>query len=418
MPPPPPLRVPPLAPSRLAPPPLAPSRLAPPPPLKLSRVTPPEFSLTEPEKGPFKASCYTLEGAQTIDDFFPYQEEIASGAFGVVEKRTVEEAGKRLLAMSLPDIKEFPTYVAVKKIFPNVEARVPREVAIKEMVTEVALLRNITKQTGLDFIPTYYGCLVGNNVYVVMEWVDGYDLIDFLNEITEKLENEPERLQQVRLKLFKEVVRFGIHALPELHRAGIAHGDLRLENIRLSKTGKLYLLDLGSACFRSASGGVGDAPTEPVCPRGADRSQRQAYGDPALFLKTEANAATFEDWAQADWWALGLVLFFVLTGVHPYEWLDEDMKLRTRSSSLDSVTGNQATFLRDNMVAIEDAVSHASREDKPLAARDFVFNKMLTPIFEEEGVLELERLIMMATLAERQTTVWTEHVKNQLKGLT
>jgi len=234
---------------------------------------------------------------------------------------------------------------------------------------------------------------VSDNVYVVMELVDGWDLIDYLFNITRELERNPKELQKQRLWLFKEVVRFGIHALPKLHRAGIAHGDLRLENIRLSKRGKLYLLDLGSACFRSASGGVGDAPTEPVCPRGADRSQRQAYGDPALYLKTEEGTATFEDWAQADWWALGLVLFYVLTGVHPYD-------------TLGGWPGSAPLFLLHRSDVIKDSST----------PRKYVFD-MLTPEFRTKGVLDLESLIMLTPYEER-TDEWKKHIKAIIDSLT
>jgi len=259
-----------------------------------------DVSLSEsPHLEYFKTTCHHLSGDKPIDHYFPYVAHVASGAFGSVDQREVTDEGWALMVKGQPGAKR-PEFVAVKEMKPSEEAHVPLEEAVREMVSEVAIFRQLTSR-GLDVIPLYYGCLVGTTVYAVMEWVEGADLIDLLGE-TE---------QANILRLLKNVACKGVVALQRLHEAGVAHGDIRLENIRIQKdSGKLYLIDLGSACFHK---------DDPTCPSSFDRSQRMQYISPSLFLKGKDGTATFEDWVMGDWWAFGLVLYAILTGYHPYQ---------------------------------------------------------------------------------------------------
>lgn len=127
-------------------------------------------------------------------------------------------------------------------------ARVPVEETIKETVGEVSILRQVGAK-GLNVIPQYFGCLVGNTVYVVMEWIEGTDLIDLMAKYDE------DGTYDVQMPtLLKSVICQGTLSIQKLHEAGIVHGDIRAENIRIQdKTGRLYLIDLGASCFSKES---------------------------------------------------------------------------------------------------------------------------------------------------------------------
>jgi tetratricopeptide (TPR) repeat protein len=86
-------------------------------------------------------------------------------------------------------------------------------------------------------------------------------------------------------------------ALAALHAAGIVHGDLKPENVRLDAEGRAVLLDLGLA--RAVSDG-------------------RTGGGSILYLSPERAQGGAPSKA-ADVFALGVVLFELATGVHPLD---------------------------------------------------------------------------------------------------
>lgn len=78
---------------------------------------------------------------------------------------------------------------------------------------------------------------------IVMGFVKGEDLFDLMNTVimTKKSIDE---------KVAKELFRSALLALAALHARGIAHRDVKPENLRIVDGNKVVLLDLGLACFK------------------------------------------------------------------------------------------------------------------------------------------------------------------------
>ena len=70
--------------------------------------------------------------------------------------------------------------------------------------------------------------------YLLMELLDGVELLDFLNECQEQ---KDEFLRYIFLELAKT-----IHLL---HRAGISHRDIKPENVMITTDYKIKVIDLG-----------------------------------------------------------------------------------------------------------------------------------------------------------------------------
>ncbi len=88
-------------------------------------------------------------------------------------------------------------------------------------------------------------------------------------------------------------------ALAALHRQGIAHGDVKPENVRLDPEGRAVLLDLGFAARAGAAAGAGSS------------AGSLAYLSPERVQGSAPSEA-------ADVFALGLVLYELATGLHPF----------------------------------------------------------------------------------------------------
>merc|ERR1719240_432979 len=126
-------------------------------------------------------------------------------------------------------------------------------------------------------------------------------------------------------ELFDQVIDRGANAMPEAtargffnqmldgvaycHLAGIAHRDLKLENVLLNKAGVVKLIDFGLSHVypRLADGSVDRSkPLKDVC-------GSKSYAAP------EVLAAAGYDGFAADMWSLGVCLFAMLSGFFPLD---------------------------------------------------------------------------------------------------
>lgn len=180
--------------------------------------------------------------------------------------------------------------VAVKVIrpdhtSPDFQQRFEREIKVSMKLDHPNVLR--TLDWGKD----------GNYTYLVMELVDGFPLKEFI---------PPGGLPLAQAWPYLDGIAEG---LAHAHSLGIVHRDIKPENVMISKAGQIKLMDFGLARDKevktvtrlgSAIGTAEYMAPEQVT-RGPDRS--------GLTDKT-------------DQYALGVLIFEVLTGRRPFEWND------------------------------------------------------------------------------------------------
>ncbi|HEV2495947.1 MAG TPA: protein kinase [Terriglobia bacterium] len=165
-------------------------------------------------------------------------------------------------------------------------------------------------------------------LYLVMEYVEGHTL--------------RERLQQpMSIQELLPVVRQCAAALGAAHEKGILHGDVKPENIMLTPSGGVKILDFGVA-KRLPRRQEGAAKTESL-PTAGGLSGTPAYMAPEVVLEKKADG-------RADLFSLGVVCYEALAGCHP--------------------------FLADSFVGTTDRILHD--EPPPLAK----VNRSVSPEFE------------------------------------
>ncbi len=140
----------------------------------------------------------------------------------------------------------------------------------------------------------------GGLPYMVMEYLDGQDLSQVLEERT--------MLPQEEACGFLMQACDAIHAA---HKAGIIHRDLKPSNLFLAKRGD------GSSIVKVLDFGISKAQNSLGPMSGALTSTKAMLGSP-LYMSPEQLRSSKSVDGRADIWALGVILYELLTGSVPY----------------------------------------------------------------------------------------------------
>ncbi len=144
--------------------------------------------------------------------------------------------------------------------------------------------------------------------YLVMELVRGTTLRKFLLQQGPPVED-----------LTRRIGRDAALGLQALHRHGVVHRDVKPENLVLTEQGDVKVVDLGLARPFGDGGGHGSAGTSGSSSGGVrgTSSGSRAVGGSVAYASPEALQGRAVG-PQSDLYALGVVLFEVATGKHPF----------------------------------------------------------------------------------------------------
>ncbi len=131
------------------------------------------------------------------------------------------------------------------------------------------------------------------HAFIVMEWIEGKTLRRMVS-------GQPIGPEQVG-----EIARQIASALAAAHDAGIVHRDLKPENIMVRPDGVVKILDFGVARMRSS-----DSPS------GDETFTRGVVGTVAYMAPEQLEDRPVH--GACDAFALGIVLYEMLTGRHPF----------------------------------------------------------------------------------------------------
>lgn len=173
--------------------------------------------------------------------------------------------------------------------------------------------------------------------YMVMEFVEGRTLQDWIK-----------RRRPVPETTVLSLLGPLLDGLEVIHRAGYLHRDIKPNNIFIREDGSPVLLDFGSARVKGAESEL----TVIVSPGYAPLEQYHAHGNQGPW---------------SDLYALGGVLYWMVTGSHPLE-----APARARKDALPSALSlGERTLYRAGLLKAIDWALTPAEEDRPQSAGAF-----------------------------------------------
>ncbi len=217
---------------------------------------------------------------------FDIREEVGRGGFAVVYRAFDRERGEEIALKVYESVEADPEALAFER----------RGVALQQVLSRRA--RQVAE---------IYGWGDGDGrFWVAMEYVRGTDLSAILKKEGRLPE---ERAVAIAVQLCE--VLDTAHNLRTATGVGIVHGDVKPENIRVLRDGQIRVFDFGIA--KSLTGS----------------DTRNVFGTP-MYRPPESLRSGKVD-RRTDLWAVGIVLYQMISGEKPYRGSPEELEEQVRS---------------------------------------------------------------------------------------
>jgi len=318
-----------------------------------------------PRRDPYRLIGEIFNQRYLIDEFF------VAGSFGAVYRATDQKLGRAVAVKILkPDLKE------------DVE-EMARELFQREALAAGALSHpHIVAVTdvGEDF----------GIAYLVMEWLEG-----------RTLEEELRQQQQISLPDARKILMQIADALHLAHEQNIVHRDIKPSNIHLGKPEEIFVkvLDFGIAK-------VTDSTTNNISSRIAGTF---AYMPPEQIEGERIDART-------DIYALGVLLFQMLTGKLPFKKESEGHLIQQQMT----VTPPRLTDFRPEFSSqIADVIEKALQKNPDERQQSVIelYESFVKASSESLNKIEIKNAFVVDEIIEKKSSVQQFREEAQVKEI-
>ena len=235
------------------------------------------------------------------------QEKIGSGSYGTVYKALLVGYGEITLKELTGNVKKILTELVVdvrigelklahskcaKRIFID-----PTQMSVAKAVFGEHDVSNYVR------VATNLTIEKQASVFVMYDLVNGITLDKYVNEMLATSVFPP-------MNVIHQNALDMMYAVQELHASGIAHCDVKPENMMLEK-GNVILIDFGMACFANKCKGLKGSPL---------------YTSPEMYLAGVNKEWENVNWLKFDVFAVGMSIFFLFFGETVYNLMFENLE--------------------------------------------------------------------------------------------
>eukprot|EP00727_Mastigamoeba_balamuthi_P014032 m51a1_g9251 putative myosin light chain kinase (1076) ;mRNA; f:17052-21592 len=204
-------------------------------------------------------------GASRVEIKYHLEETIGSGSTGIVYRATDRGSGK---------------VVAIKAI----DKETMDTEGLDVLEHEVGIMTRLKHQ---NIVELYEVISTSNHIYLIMELVDGGDLFGGIEEKGKYAEPEA-----------AGIARQILSAVAYMKEAGVAHRDLKLENVLLTSCGTVKISDFGFSKHCQSL------------------LMRSVVGTPSYMAPEIIAGAQYS--YECDVWSVGVIVFILLSGTFPF----------------------------------------------------------------------------------------------------
>lgn len=158
---------------------------------------------------------------------------------------------------------------------------------LKHVYREIEVLKRLSHP---NILKLYQVMETANMIYIVTDFATGGDLFDYIDRFGRVTESEARAM-------FGHIVS----ALQYSHRQGVAHRDIKMENLLLDKEGRVKVADWGLCNYFSE-----DLSLHTWC-------GSLPYAAPEVYNETHYSGS------QVDVWSMGVVLYVLVCGALPFQ---------------------------------------------------------------------------------------------------
>ena len=166
---------------------------------------------------------------------------------------------------------------------------------IKKCITkEIEILKKLNHP---NIVKLYDVIYTDKYILLIQELVNGISLRDYYNT---EIRNQKD-ISETKYKLLTIIFKQILSAFDYIHKKGIAHRDIKLENILLTKNNEIKIIDFGFGMYNPRN-----SPQKFFC-------GTPNYMAPEIVLKKEYNGQ------KADIWSLGVLIYKLFCADFPFK---------------------------------------------------------------------------------------------------
>ena len=247
-----------------------------------------------------------LQPGTLINERYVVGTAIGQGGFGITYKGWDKNLKQKVA------IKEYyPTAFAYRTVenteVTAISSATEKSFAkgVNKFISEARIIAALNDQQGIVHVYDYL--MANNTAYIIMEYIDGKTVKDIIKENDEQCMNVEEAMR---------IIVPVLKALSKVHSKGTIHRDISPDNIMITDSGQVKLLDFGAA-------------------RNVDPEEQQKLSVvlKASYAPPEQYGSTNVQNASTDIYALGAVLYRLITGQMPEKSLERVIEDRLRRPS-------------------------------------------------------------------------------------